>query len=77
MQRQNIGGRNIYLGFHRVGDYVKVSAIDAETNVEASIVGSLCTTHQQLTRLAVRKLEYVLEKQPDDDDPKPGRGINV
>ncbi len=62
MQRQDIDGRGIFLEFQRVGDYVKVSAIEAETNVEISIVGSPRTTQQQLTRLAVRKLEYVLGK---------------
>ena len=63
--------------FHRVGDYVKVSAIDAATNVEASIVGSPRTTQQQLTRLAVRKLEYVLEKKRHDGETKSGRGMKV
>ena len=51
MQRQNIGGREIYLEFQLVGDYVKVSEIDTETNIEAAIVGMPCTTQLQLTRL--------------------------
>jgi hypothetical protein len=63
MQRQNICGRGIYLEFQHVGDYVKLFAIDAETNIEASIVGTPRITQQQLTRLAVRKLEYVMEKR--------------
>ena len=71
--RPNIQTRPLKWG--RSGDYVKVSAIDATTNVEASIVGSPRTTQQQLTRLAVRKLEYVLEKQRHDGETKPGRGI--
>ena len=77
MQRQNIGGREIYLEFHRVGDYVKVSAIDAATNLEVSIVGSTRTTQQQLTRVAVRKLEYVLNKRRQAEESKPGSGIKV
>ncbi|PPR19867.1 MAG: hypothetical protein CFH39_02515, partial [Alphaproteobacteria bacterium MarineAlpha10_Bin2] len=40
-------------------------------------VGSPRTAQQQLTRLAVRKLEYVLEKQRHDGETKPGRGIKV
>ena len=77
MQRQNIDGREIFLEFRRVSDYVKVSAIDAETNVEISIVGSPRTAQQQLTRLAVRKLEYVLEKQRRAGNTKPDRGFKA
>ena len=77
MQRQNICGREIYLEFLHVGDYVKVSAIDAETNIEATIVGTPRVTQQQLTRLAVRKLEYVMEKRSHAGDTKPDRGITV
>jgi|ETNmetMinimDraft_2_1059921.scaffolds.fasta_scaffold147573_1 hypothetical protein len=77
MNRQRVGGREVYLEFHRVGDYIKVSAIDARTNVEVSIVGSPRTTQRQLTRIAVRKLEYVLDKQSRDSAAKPGRGFKV
>ncbi|MBM3504835.1 MAG: hypothetical protein FJX65_13295 [Alphaproteobacteria bacterium] len=52
--------------FHRVGLYVKVSAIDPETNIEASIVGDPRATEAELERLAVRKLEYVLAKKRGD-----------
>ena len=71
---------NIQIGtlkWDRSGDYVKVSAIDATTNVEASIAGSPRTTQQQLMRVAVRKLEYAPEKQRHDGETKPGRGIKV
>ena len=57
MRRQKINGREILLEFHHVGDYVKVSAIDTSTNIEASIVGSPRISQQELTRLAVRKLD--------------------
>jgi len=77
MQRQNLGGREIYIEFQHVGDYVKVSAIDTETNIEAAIVGTPRTTQQQLTSLAVRKLEYVMENRRRAGDTKPHRGIAV
>ena len=77
MQRQNIGGREILLEFHHVGDYVKVSAIDATTNIEASIVASPRVSKQHLTRLAVRKLDYVMDKKRRADKAKPERGIKV
>ena len=70
MKRQRVDGREVYLEFHRVGDYIKVSAIDVASNVEVSIVGSPRTTQQPLTRIAVRKLEYVLEKQRRHTGPR-------
>ncbi len=77
MRQQNIGGREILLEFHHVGDYIKVSAIDAATNIEASIVGSPRTSKQQLIRFAVRKLDYVLNKKREAAKAKPERGIKV
>lgn len=51
------------LEFHRVGNSVKVSAIDPETGTEVSIVGSPAATEAQLTRVAINKLKYVLAKK--------------
>lgn len=67
MERKKVGGREVLLEFHHVGDYVKVSAIDPVTNTEASIVGSPKATNQELTQLAVRKLEFVLRKNMKKD----------
>ncbi|MEQ8249241.1 MAG: hypothetical protein RID42_16295 [Alphaproteobacteria bacterium] len=53
---------NYLLEFYRVGNYVKVSIIDPVTNTEASIVGDARASEAELTRLAVRKLEYVMKK---------------
>jgi phage head maturation protease len=49
--------------FHRVGNAVKVSAIDPVTLTEVSIVGAPSVGDTELTRLAVRKLEYMLAKR--------------
>lgn len=49
--------------FQRVGAYVKVSALDPKTGLEASIVGSPQTSERELTRVAVQKLRYVLAKK--------------
>ena len=53
--------------FHHIGAYVKVSVIDPVTNTEASIVGDARASEAALTRLAVRKLEYVLKKKQGSD----------
>ena len=57
------GGKEVLLEFHRIGNAVKVTAMDPETMVEVSIVGPPDAGEEQLTRTAIRKLEYVLKKQ--------------
>jgi hypothetical protein len=48
--------------FHRIGNAVKVTAMDPATLTEVSIVGDPSATEFQLTRVAVRKLEFMLAK---------------
>ncbi|CAA7613274.1 MULTISPECIES: DUF6898 family protein [Magnetospirillum] len=55
--------REVLFEFRRVGNAVKVSAVDVETAVEVSIVGDARSTQAQLKAVALRKLQYVLEKQ--------------
>ena len=52
----------IIIEFIRVGAYVKVSAVDPVSRVEASIVGDPASGEAILKRTAIRKLKYVLEK---------------
>lgn len=52
--------REVIFEFHRIGKSVKVSAVDADTLVEVSIVGSPGAGPEALKRAALRKLEYVL-----------------
>ena len=49
--------------FISVGAYVKVSAIDVATGIEASIVGNPTSGESALRRTALRKLQYVVEKR--------------
>jgi len=46
---------------------IKVSAIDPITGTEVSIVGSPAASQAQLERVAIQKLEYVLNR----DTPQP------
>jgi hypothetical protein len=55
----------IIIEFYRVGDYVKVSAIDPNTNTEASIVGDPSVGEARLKQLALQKLQYVLRKEAE------------
>lgn len=44
------------------GKYVKVTAIDPKTGIEASIVGDPRMSKTALERTATRKLQYVIRK---------------
>jgi len=63
--------------FIAMGGSVKVSAVDPETGVEAAIVGSAQASQQELTRLAVRKLEYILNKRGRPEEPGGRGGVMV
>lgn len=49
--------------FVQIGGSVKVTAIDPASFMEVSMVGSPRVSEMELKRLALRKLEYVLDKQ--------------
>lgn len=51
------------LEFRQVGNAIKVSAIDPVTGTEVSIVGDPAASQEELGRLAVRKLLYILDKK--------------
>ena len=53
--------------FHRIGNTVKVAAIDPLTNTEVSIVGSAAAGEHALKMAAVRKLQYVLARRANGD----------
>jgi hypothetical protein len=55
--------REVIFEFVRVGQAVKVSAIDAATGTEVSIVGDPTVSEAALKRLAERKLDYVLARR--------------
>ena len=57
------GGGEAIVEFRRIGAALQVIAIDPATGTEVSMVGDPRLSQQELTRLAVRKLQYVLNKQ--------------
>lgn len=54
---------NVILEFIPKGPYVKVSAVDVATGIEATIVGDASAGRETLEKLAIQKLEYVMKKQ--------------
>ncbi|MEK9797232.1 MAG: hypothetical protein VW713_10870 [Alphaproteobacteria bacterium] len=59
---------DILIEMFRVGNAVKVSAVDPKTGIEASIVGSPSMGEETLKRNAVNKLMYVMRKRGEGRD---------
>ena len=53
----------VLIEFHRLGNVVKVTAVDPESLLEASIVGDPAMSEASLAHAAIRKLRYVLERR--------------
>ena len=54
------------------GAFVRATAVDAYTGVEATIVGSSSSPTHVLKQAAARKLQYVLEKRKGMARPERG-----
>jgi hypothetical protein len=63
--------REVILEFYAIGNAVKVTAVDPETLVEVSIVGSPSAGEELLRRTVLRKLEYVLSRRKGPSESKP------
>lgn len=53
------------LEFHRVGNYLKASAIDPRTGTEVSVAGPATGSRELLKRTAVAKLKFVLKRNAE------------
>lgn len=63
--------REVILEFYAIGNAVKVTAVDPETLVEVSIVGSRSAGEELLRRTVLRKLDYVLSRRKGRSESKP------
>lgn len=64
------GDPEVLLEFQRIGSYMKAVAIDPETGTEVSVVGPATGSRVLLTRTAISKLRYVLERNRKADPPR-------
>ena len=55
--------REVIFEFYRLGNSVKVSAVDTETLTEVSVVGPVTASEATLRNNALRKLEFVLARR--------------
>ena len=63
MGKERINGREVIIEYYPVGQYVKVSAMDAATLTEVSIQGPADAGEELLKRNALKRLDYVLKKK--------------
>ena len=61
--KDKLGDDDVIVEFRRIGASVKVSAMEPTTLTEVSIVGPTTASDEELTRIVLRKLEYVLAKK--------------
>ena len=54
---------DVFLEFHRIGPFVKATAIDSASLVEVSVMGPSTAGEECLARAAVKKLSHVLERR--------------
>jgi hypothetical protein len=55
--------REVIFEFLRIGAALKVTAVDAATGMEASMVGDPNAGQETLRRLAKQKLDYVMSRK--------------
>ena len=67
--REQVG--DVILEFRRVGNAVKISAVDTVSYVEVSIMAPATCSEQEMTATALQKLDYVLAKKNKGGE-KPG-----
>lgn len=51
--------------FIAMGNQIKVTAIDPVSGKEVSMIGAKQVSKDELSRIAIRKLQYVLERDKD------------
>lgn len=61
--------REVIFEFFRLGNSVKVSAVDTQTMIEVSVVGPATASEAALRHAALRKLKFVLARRAGEDKP--------
>ena len=60
---QASGQSEVYFEFHRIGQTMKVSAVDAESGIEVVIMGPASASQNDLQNLALRKLMARMDRE--------------
>lgn len=73
-----MSARETLIEFIVLGDFAKVSAIDAASGIEVSVIGPAQAARADLEKLAVAKLERRLtgrSASPGPERPRPGKFV--
>ena len=62
MDPEDVKLSDVLFEFRRIGNYVRVNAIDVRSNTEISMVGDPTMGQTTLKRAAMKKLKYVIAK---------------
>jgi hypothetical protein len=60
--------REILIETRRIGIFLRVTAVDAETGLEVVFQAPASTSSQSLQRVAASKLRYVMQKKAGNTD---------
>jgi len=63
MKQKDAPPREVLFELRRLGNSVRVNAIDPSTNIEVTIIGDPRVGEEALKRTAMRKLIYVIAKR--------------
>lgn len=63
MGSDSLKGREIYIEMHRIGQVVKVTAMDTSSLTEVVTQGPASAGEPALKEAAIRRLEYVMRKK--------------
>jgi len=63
MKPENVYLREVLFEFYRVKNYVRITAIDPITGIEAIMVGNRKYSTELLKKLATQKLRYIIAKR--------------
>ena len=63
MTEEFLQGREVIIELHRVGQFVKATAMDVASLTEVSIQGPASAPEAMLKMNAIKRLEYVLRKK--------------
>lgn len=66
--------REVIFEFTRIGEQMKVCAVDSATGAEAVVFGPAAAAQADLERLALNKLRYLRGKDGETAPPAPERG---
>lgn len=71
MTGEKRGYREALLEFSYIGQFLKVTAMDPDTQTEVAVFGPPSNSRELLKRTALAKLDFVLKRQQEEEANRP------